>query len=156
MRAAPPVDAVLADGRCERMLIALLHACVGVLLATWVALHAEWPTGAAALVAVAAGGLLAGLGAWLARRALPPSAGHLRWDGKRWHTTHAQVGQPLVRLVVALDLGTWVLLHLQPAQGRAFWRIASIVSAQAAWHGLRVALAAHAGGLRPGDSGAAA
>ena len=157
MGAAPPVDAVLADGRLERMLITLLHAAVGALLASWAALHAEWRPGAAALAtAVVVSGLLAAAGAWLARRALPPSPGRLRWDGQCWHTSHALGGQPLVRLVVALDLGTWVLLHLQPEQGRACWRIASTGSAQAAWHGLRVALAAHAGGVRVGDGGAAA
>lgn len=156
MRAAPPVDAPLADCRFERMLITLLHACAGVLLAAWGVLHAEWPLGSAALAAVvAAGGLMAAVGAWLGRLALPPSPGRLRWDGQGWHMMRLQAGQPLVRLVVALDLGTWVLLQLQPAQGRACWRIASLGSAQAAWHGLRVALGAHAGALRPGDGGTA-
>ena len=157
MRAAPPVDVLLADGRLERMLITLLHACVGVLLATWFALHAEWPPGPAALAAVlTTSGLLAAAGAWLARQALPSSPGRLRWDGQGWHSGQAQTDQPLARLVVALDLGTWVLLQLQPAQGRACWRVASLGSAQAAWHGLRVALAAHAGDVRAGDGGAAA
>ena len=157
MRAAPPVDAVLSDGRVERMLITLLHACVGALLATWGALHAEWPAGGAMLAsALVAAGLMAGLGMWLAQRTLPPAAGRLRWDGQGWHSRQAQTDQPLARLVVALDLGAWVLLQLHPVQGRTCWRVASVGSAQAAWHGLRVALAAHAGGARPGDGGPAA
>ncbi|MDH4393925.1 MAG: hypothetical protein QE285_21190 [Aquabacterium sp.] len=156
MRAAAPVEAVLSDGSLERMLIILLHACAGALLATWGALHAEWPPGSAMLVAaLAASGLMAGVGAWLARRALPAWPGRLRWDGQGWHSIELQTDQPLARLVVAIDLGTWVLLQLHPAKGRACWRVASIGSAQASWHGLRVALAAHAGAARPGAGGAA-
>ncbi len=157
MRAAPPVDALLADGRLERVVITLLHASAGALLATWLALHAEWPLATPAwLCVLAAAAVLAAIGLRLARRALPPSPGRLRWDGQAWHSVGAVAEQPLQRLVVALDLGTWVLLQLHPVAGRVRWRVASASSAQAAWHGLRVALAAHAGVARPVAGGGAA
>jgi hypothetical protein len=57
--------------------------------------------------------------------------------------------------VVALDLGAWVLLRLHLAGGGVGWRVASATSAQASWHGLRVALAAHAGAA-PAAAGAGA
>ncbi len=154
MRAAPPVDAALAEGRAERMLITLLHAGSGALLAIWLALQAEWPLRAPLILgAVAGAALLAPVGWWLARRALPPSPGRLGWDGQRWSDVGAHGAQPLQRLVVALDLGAWVLLRLHPAGGGAVWRVASATSAQSAWHGLRVALAAHAGAA-PAAAGA--
>jgi hypothetical protein len=155
MRAAPPVDAALADGRFERMLITLLHAGVGGLLAAWLGLHAVWPAQALLLASLLAAIAMAVLGAQLACRALSPLPGQLRWDGRRWHSVSPQGDRPLARLVVALDLGTWVLLKLHPAGGRGFWRVASAAGAQAAWHGLRVALAAHAGAAQPATDKAA-
>jgi hypothetical protein len=154
MRAAPAVDAALDAGGRERMLIVLLHAWAGVGLACWLAAQA----GAAASVSVVALVLLAGAawaagGAWLARRALPLDPGHLRWDGQAWW--HGGEHLPLARVVVSLDFGTRLLLRLHPAAGggRARWRVASAASAAAAWHGLRVALAAHAGAVaEPGGA----
>jgi len=147
MRAAPPVEAVLSAGRVERMLITLLHGCAGALLAAWLALHAELRLLSPWLLAVlAAAVLMAGLGHWLALRALPHQPGRLRWDGQVWRCIAGPADQALQRLVVALDLGIWVLLRLHPAdRGAPVWRVASVGSAAAAWHGLRVALAAHAG-----------
>ena len=80
-------------------------------------------------------------------------AGRLRWDGQAWSRADGAQAWPLLRLVVALDLGIWVLLQLQTAGGRRLWCVASAASAQAQWHGLRVALAAHAGA--PADVGVA-
>ncbi len=152
MRAAPPVEAVVNAGGSERMVICLLHALAGAMLASWLAAHAElapaWHVVAAALLAA---GLMAVLGAALARHTLPRMAGRLRWDGQGWcHVEQADAPLasmvPLVRLVVALDLGVWVLLRLHPATGGAVrWRCASARGAQSSWHGLRLALAAHAG-----------
>jgi hypothetical protein len=129
------------------MLITLLHGLAGGLLAVWVALHAELPlwqasTMSGLLVTAAA---MAALGRWLAVRALPPIPGSLRWDGQAWSSVAGAQAKPLQRLVVALDLGIWALLQLHPAGGRPVWRVASAGSAQTQWHGLRVALAAHAG-----------
>ncbi len=151
MRAAPPVDAALAAGRAERMLITLLHALAGLAVAFWAAALAGL-TGLAALVAcaLAAAVTMAAIGFWLARRALPPDAGRLRWDGQawRWLSSAGPAELPLARLEIAIDLGNWALLRLHPADGgRALWRLASARTAGAAWHGLRVALVAHAGEL---------
>ena len=149
MRAAPPVEAVLDSGRLERMLITALHALAGAVVAAWLALHlALGPGWAVLLVGLGAAAVVAGLGHQLARRALPLQPGQLRWDGQRWFCVGAQgmPVQPLQRLVLALDLGLWVLLHLHPADGgHPVWRVASARGATSAWHGLRVALAAHAG-----------
>ena len=144
---------MLGSGGVERMLITLLHGVAGALLAVWSALHAEWRPGALALAAVLAGGLLAGMGTVLARRTLPASPGQLRWDGQAWSLVAAAGVQPLQRLVVALDLGTWVLLRLHPVGGRTAWRVTGAGSAPAAWHGLRLALSAHAGAALPADGG---
>jgi hypothetical protein len=95
--------------------------------------------------ALAGAAVLAGLGWWLARRALPSGSGRLRWDGQAWSSISALGLKPVQRLVVALDLGNWVLLRLHLVGGGAVWRVASAASAQSAWHGLRVALAAYAG-----------
>jgi len=139
------------------MLITLLHGLAGGLLAAWLALHAELPLSQPPVLAgvVATALVLAALGLWLARRALPPAPGHLRWDGQAWSCQLGAQAQPLQRLVVALDLGIWALLQLHPAGGRPAWRVASARSAPAQWHGLRVALAAHAGAPRVASGEAA-
>jgi hypothetical protein len=150
MRAAPAVDAALDAGVPERMLILLLHGLAGVTLALWVAAHAALGFTLPVLVGAAvAGAGLATLGAWLARRALPVDAGRLRWDGQVWSWL-GPADQLLSRLEVMLDLGVWVLLRLHRADGaRPLWRVASERGAGAAWHGLRVALGAHAGAAVP-------
>ena len=148
MRAAPPVDVALDAGRLERMLITVLHALAGAVLAAWLALHVVLQPGWPVLLAVlGAGGLMAALGAGLAQRALPRLPGHLRWDGQRWFGVGVGApAMPLQRLVVALDLGLWVLLQMHPADGgHPVWRVASARGSATSWHGLRVALAAHAG-----------
>ena len=134
------------------MLITLLHGLAGGLLATWAALHAELPLSQvpSVLGVLVAAAAMAAVGRWLAGRALPSIPGSLRWDGQVWNSVagaQAQA-QPLQRLVVALDLGIWALLQLHPVSGRPAWRVVSARSAPAQWHGLRVALAAHAGARR--------
>lgn len=155
MRAAPAVDAALGSGRIERMLIALLYGATGAALALWGAARAEWPddgpTLAPWLAAVAAASAMASAGAWLARRVLPPEPARLGWDGSAWQL-RGERSTALSRLVVALDLGHWVLLKLAAAEGSStLWRVASARSCGADWHGLRVALQAHAGAARPQD-----
>lgn len=163
MRAAPAVDAALGHGGPERMLITLLHAVAGAALAAWASAHAGSLSAAVAPTefwpaVVGAASAMAMLGWVLARRALPGSPARLRWDGQAWQLLTGRqpppisAAQPLRRVVVALDLGGWLLLHLLPAAGngvrrpgRGEWRVASAHSAGAAWHGLRVALLAHAG-----------
>ncbi|MBL8350051.1 MAG: hypothetical protein JNL87_07015 [Burkholderiaceae bacterium] len=153
MRAAPAVDAALGSGRLERLLITLLYGATGAALALWGAGHAEWtdrgPTLAPGLAAVAAASVMAATGAWLARRVLPPGPARLVWDGSTWQLRGDRSTAPS-RLVVALDLGHWVLLELAAAEGRStLWRVARARSCGADWHGLRVALQAHAGDAQP-------
>lgn len=161
MRAAPAVDAALASGRIERMLIALLYGMAGVVLALWASGHAHAWSGAALpvppwLVAAFSAPVAALLGAWLARRVLPAEPARLVWDGTAWQLCAAGT-RPLRRLVVAIDLGSWVLLKAYPADGgAAVWRVAGAPSAGAHWHALRVALQAHAGAPQPPAGGAGA
>ena len=178
MRAAPAVDAALGSGRAERVLITLLHAAAGAAFSVWAAAHAEAVAGpffaGLAWLLGSVGALGLGLvGCWLARQALPAEPARLRWDGSSW-----QLGRewrdddllPLQRVVVAMDLGAWMLLQLVPAElepaaqsaaqqagkqagKRSGWRVASAHGVGGAWHGLRVALQAHAGAPLDTDGG---
>jgi hypothetical protein len=160
MRAAPAVDAELGSGRTERMLIMGLHAAAGAAWGVWVANHAaigavawlaglQWPAGLVGAV------VLGTVGRWWARRALPEGPARLCWDGAAWQCRTDRL-VPLRRVVVALDLGSWMLLHVVPTDGsQPRWLVASAAGVGAAWHGLRVALRAHAGDpARTGDGSA--
>lgn len=144
MRAAPPVDAVLDVAATERWLIALLHALAGAMLAHWALQLSEagLPFWVHVLAVVAAGLAVAVPGAWLARRALPRDAGRLAWDGACWRLQPR--GVLLAAVVVALSTERWMLLRLLPGAGVPLWRVASARAAGPHWHGLRVALTAHA------------
>ncbi len=169
MRAAPAVEAALNVGGAERLVIALLHAVTGAALAVWVLGHLEYGNTRVVVLAVLLGALVAGLfGAGLARKVLPRERSCLRWDGQAWlllvpakaggraavHGTMpaslplAMHEVPLNAVGISLDLGTWVLLRLQAAAGGYRWCMASANSAGQTWHGLRVALRAHAGAAR--------
>ena len=161
MRAAPAVDAALGQGRIERMLITALHAGAGAAVSVWAAAHVEAAAGPLSVglpwFAGLAGALgLGAVGVCLARRALPGGSSRLSWDGAVWLWRGERLDEglaPLQRVVVSLDLGAWVLLQLVPAGGSPpRWQVASARGVGAAWHGLRVALQAHAGDPRlPGD-----
>lgn len=147
MRAAPAVEVALSPGRAERLALAGLYGLAGGVTVAWVLLRFEaaqslpvWVAASAVAVLAAAAGLL------LARRVLPPTAGHLGWDGQGWHWRQASgTSLPLASVQVTLDLGSWLLLRLHPRSGRAAWRAARASAAGGGWHALRVALAAHAG-----------
>jgi hypothetical protein len=154
MRAAPAVDAALGQGRVERMLMAWLHAGSGAALAVWATAHAQarlgsLPAGLPWVAGLAGALALGATGAYLARRALPAGPARLCWDGSAWQLregSHNDGPTPLMRVVVSLDLGAWMLLQLVPADGSTpLWRPASAHGVGAAWHGLKVALQAHAG-----------
>ena len=187
MRAAPAVDAALGSGRAERVLITLLHAAAGAAFSVWAAGHAEaaadpFFAGLAGLAGLtwlawllgSVGALGLGLvGYWLARQALPAEPARLRWDGSSWQLCRewrADDLLPLQRVVVAMDLGAWMLLQLVPAElepaaqqsaqsaaqqagQRSGWWVASAHGVGGAWHGLRVALQAHAGAPLATDGG---
>ena len=152
MQAAPAVSADLDDGRPERVLISLLHALTGAAIAAWAQGHFDVTSSVQGLiVAIVAGVAAAWLGAGLARLALPANAQCLRWDGQVWSLVLRAPGggvgaeMAIERLVVAIDLGSWLLLRAYAVAGGSRWQVARASCVGAAWHGLRVALKAHAG-----------
>ena len=154
MRAAPAVRATLHGSGAERMLISGLYAISGAALAGWALAHADQTPPSAALVIVLLVAAAAGaVGVWQARYALPADGAYLGWDGQRWalgqHPSAsgktALAETPLAAVVVAIDLGAWLLLCLYPATGPRRWQAAHAGAAGADWHGLRLALQAHAG-----------
>lgn len=165
MRAAPAVDAPLADGRQARWLIVGLHLGAMLALLAWCA---SWQVvgGMLTLKAVATlpamlvwlavcGLLLAGVwGSWQARRLLPEAAQRLRWDGQAWHWLVDGQTRPLVAVAVQIELGGRLLLRLQgEAPRQAHWAVASAPAAGRDWHGLRIALQYHArGSSAPGPT----
>lgn len=160
MRAAPAVDAALGSGRFERMVIALLHAGTGAAVAVWASAHVAAAVGPLAdglvwLTVLVIALVLGALGWMLAVRALPAEPAQLCWDGTAWQLRTDGL-RPLAQVVVSLDLGAWLLLQLRPAEGRArHWRVTHARVAGASWHGLRVALQAHAGDARGEAAGRA-
>ena len=127
----------------------LLHALTAAVLLAWLC---TWllPTTSAWVQCVLL--LPACLPLWglrQGRRLWPPGpAWQLAWTGQAWHLLLPGLSPPqpaLQAVQVALDLGSWMLVHTVSDQGRHRWHGASAGQAGAAWHGLRVALRAHAG-----------
>ena len=139
------------------MLLLALQAGAGAFVSVWAAAHVAAAAGHLSAwlpwFAGLAGALgLGAVGVCLARRTLPGGSSRLSWDGAVWQWRGQRPDEglaPLQRVVVALDLGAWVLLQLVPAGGSPpRWQVASARGVGAAWHGLRVALQAHAGDPR--------
>jgi hypothetical protein len=111
-------------------------------LAGWLAQHARQSTAVVVAAAIAAA-TVAAVGLWVGsdRR---DGGGVLVWDGARW-TWAAQGGSPcLGEARVMLDLGSWLLLHFEPAAdvpGR--WLVATRRMAGPVWPAWRAALYAH-------------
>jgi hypothetical protein len=129
VHAAPPVRVTL--GRSLGW-IAFNASCAGAAAANltgWALMRAQQPVWPGLAL-----GLVVTLGAaWAAWRAQSPS--DLNWDGSRWQYADGEGGA-----VVMLDLGDWLLLRFEPAQGRRRWIAASRRSAQGPWAALRAAL----------------
>ena len=104
MRAAPAISVPLGVSGAWRGAQSLLWALAAASLCAWAAARAghsaAW--GLAALAPVALAG-------WLL---LPGSELTLRWDGEQW-----QLDTQPVQPTVALDLGRFMLLSLQPTGG---------------------------------------
>ena len=150
MRAAPPVAAPVGDGRPERVLITLLYALTGAVLAAWAGAMVDLPDDRLVTVPMTLAGALLGLlvGRPVARRLLPGDLAQLAWDGRAWAVRSAggaDPGQAVASLAVVLDLGPWLLLKLGVAPGQVRWLVLHQRQAGKAWHLLRVALRAHAG-----------
>ena len=136
------------------MLISALYGTSGAALAGWaLAQTAQAPQGAVWAILVLAAAAAGAVGFWQARYALPANAAYLGWDGAGWTLgLHPAAGgkaapaeTPLAAVVVALDLGAWLLLRLHPAAGPCRWQAARADASGTDWHGLRLALQAHAG-----------
>jgi hypothetical protein len=149
MRAAPVVHADLSRGAFERFALALIHGFVGAVWMVWVGSHGEW----SALVTLTSTAALCiamfVLGWQVSSHWLPDRQGRLSWDGQAWRwipsLSEPALDVPGVFVQVHLDTGQRKLLRLSDGRSVNGWVIASCVSAGAAWHGLCVALAAHAG-----------
>ena len=158
MHSAPPIEVDLAAGRDERIVIMLLYAACAAVLACWLAAQLNLPVWPPLLLATP---LAAMLGWWVACGLLPRQPRRLGWSGQCWQlrtglaaggvASSAQASPvPLRQLDLQLDAGGWLLLRWQQADGRhAGWGIARAAAAGSGWHGLRIALQAHAGAPQP-------
>jgi hypothetical protein len=147
-RAAPPVHVELSDLRLWRAfgvsLSVLSLASVLAWVVTWhLATMPEggvWPHLVATLAVVAV--VLA------LRRHLKDSGVLLHWDGQHWHwrdLSAAASARPAMvgDVIVAMDLGPWLLLKLKPRGARpwhARWVPATQRGVGGQWHALRCAL----------------
>ncbi|MCM5680856.1 hypothetical protein M8A51_15125 [Schlegelella sp. S2-27] len=81
---------------------------------------------------------------WRAERRRAPHV--LHWDGQLWHWGAAQMPDDrrcTGKVEVALDLGRWMLLRLQPCPGagaRASWLPVQAAGLERSWHALRCAV----------------
>ena len=142
MRAAPPVDALLAEGRRERLMIVLAYSLAAAVFGHWLAAtRVVEPSLSLVLPAALAG---AALGLAVARHLLPPGIrAALRWTGVGWQWGD----RACQRVDLHLDLGGWMLLRLVLDQRARRWVIADAGSCGGAWRDLRIALRAHGGAL---------
>ena len=134
MRAAPPVDVPLSAARVEKAVSAALYFLAAGASTLALGLPLRWAALAAGCAAVF------GAAAW--RRA----RGRLRWDGAAWNLCRPSgESVPLSDVRLQIDLGPWLLLRWRAEGGhRSAWASLRADDAAADWHGLRVALAAHA------------
>ncbi|OYU68346.1 MAG: hypothetical protein CFE45_43250 [Burkholderiales bacterium PBB5] len=143
----------LAAGRVERAVMVALHGLAWAVAGHWLAPQFD-ASGAAGLWVGALFGLA--LGFPIAGQLLPiQAAARLRWTGADWQLDAAD--RP-VQVDVQIDAGVWLLLRWRrdadaiapdgPAEAlpaASGWLVAWRGVAPQAWHGLRVALQAHAG-----------
>ena len=129
MRTAPPVRVAVAPGGAWRLGVAMLVAlCLGACTA-WVFGHAGLPHAHGAALAAFT------LGAAAAWRLQPSREMLLAWDGSQW-SLDSRSG----RLQVMVDLGTWMLLCLDPPARTRAWVAVGAARAGPSWHALRAAV----------------
>jgi hypothetical protein len=131
MRAAPPVDVTLGNGRREKATVAVVWTAACAAVAAWLDAHlpGQWLT-----VIAPVGALLGGAMGW---RVASPMRGRLAWDGVHWSwRVAAGISVPLHGLRIALDLGGWLLLR----DDAGHWCGIAAGDVQAQWHGLQLAL----------------
>lgn len=139
MQPAPAVS-MTARGRgawaAWQSLLTVLATAVGL---GWMLDRAGLPT--AWVVGMA--GFAAAWSGWLAWEAGRHGAGRLEWDGRIWrHVPGPGRDAAEGALTVAVDLGSWMLLRLEPPHGRTRWIALARSDATAAWPALRRAVLA--------------
>lgn len=138
MRPAPPSEFRLIHFGLWRGGVAVLVALAAAALAAW-----WWPMPADPAVTLAAAAAAAATvaAAWLAVRW---PACHVRRDPHGWFADLGSGFTGPYRLDVVLDLGSWMLLGLRPAEPRAGLRTVWIPAQRrghvAEWHGMRRAV----------------
>jgi hypothetical protein len=138
MRAAPAVAIDLYPSAAWRGVLALLAAAALAVSAVWALERADAVGGVTAA-------LVAGLGAAVLVWAWQPPPRRLRWDGQGWWLVPAQGAEQPGSVLVALDLGGWLLLQFRPAPAppvlrRGTWLALQRRGLDADWHALRCAL----------------
>lgn len=150
MRASPAFSVTVERFTLWRVALALwLMATIAVLM-TWAWLSApSWSiqAGAAALVLT----LVTGWAAWGQASGEP---WRLHWDRQGWHCARLGATQETLAagsVVVAMDLGVWMLLRFTDREaGRTCWIAVQRRGLEAQWHALRCAVYSprpEAGGL---------
>jgi hypothetical protein len=149
MRAAPAFQISLRRSGVWRIATFTVVALGLSALAAWLVTH-ERPVHPMLMIGAAVlGSALVAFGAQVAR--VPPV--DLRFDGRCWHLTEsaessnrAGMGAVAGDLLVAIDLGAWMLLRFVPVstssdvRQSAIWLPAQRRGAEAQWHALRVSV----------------
>jgi hypothetical protein len=150
MRTSPAIDVVLTRFGVWRAAMALLAAAaLAAIWAWWAAWDlAQPPDTRIALLAalVIASGMVVALAASLGR--VQTTA--LHWDGQGWSLRRPQrdrtaAAEPVAgEIVVAIDLGLWMLLRFEPAlrvgRVRCVWLPVQRRGIETQWHALRCAV----------------
>ena len=132
MRASPAVQISLQRFGAWRVAVVLLAAAGMATMAAWL-LGREMPVSSALMMLVAVAMVLTfALAVSLWR--VPPQ--RLHWNGQAWH-----VDEMPGELLVAIDLGPWMLLRFAPGgSAQAVWLPARRRGLETQWHALRCAV----------------
>ena len=150
MRASPQLQVSLTRFGVWRSAVWALALAAAVALAAWLGARDEPPAAWAAL-----GGVLCAV-VWLASSLARVPAMDLRWDGQAWHLKRGRVAPAATvpgHIVVAMDLGLWMLLRFEPGtpvgRTRAVWLPVQRRGIEPQWHALRCAV--YSPRAAPGD-----
>jgi hypothetical protein len=143
MRASPSFQISLRRFGVWRCAVITIVGLGFVIVGSWLMTREQRP-GAALLMATALGGV--GLLAWAVSLTRLGSL-RLRWDGQIWRAGASDIevdNLAVGELLVAIDLGPWMMLRFEPATRRRFRRFSWIPvqrwGIESEWHSLRCAL----------------
>ncbi len=147
----PALTVDLPPSRPWRAGVAALALLASLALVSWWWLGSgELPTGLSGAVVVL--GTAAIVSAWRLRA---ECGARLRWDGRAWSLARGAAAPAEGSLVVALDLGAWMLLRFDAAVPPArHWVPAGRADLAGQWHAFRCAV--YSARPAPGGSSAAA